>query len=285
MYHIQLMGTKKCNKECYYCTTHSNDGIEVDLDFTKYVLDSCPNDLAVELTGGEIGLIQNLDAFYRIVREHPHVKHIKALSNGLLRKVGVDWLKDVEYWEHLIYEIKGKEIIKFYHDLNLASDHIYVIVTTESTTRSLLANWKYFLEMGLFKPNFFYKLMNHKSNTNICQYTNELFRLYTGFLPHTYKDEDRYFLKMLLHSLDKNVMADKKLLCQKWSPNTYVDLQSRELGHCAMNVNLSTKIDFSKENLNKLIDGEFSDNSYCQDCYSFDNGKNRSSLNNRSYIQ
>ena len=271
------MATKKCNKKCYYCTTHSDDGIEVDLDFVKYVLDSCPNDLGVELTGGEIGLIQNVDAFYRTVREHSHVKHIKVLSNGLLRHCGVDWLKDVEYWEHLIYDIKDKEIIKFY-PLDLEQKHTYVIVTTELTTISLIENWVYFENMGMFRDNFFYKIMNHKSNTDIGNYFNELFRLYV-------KLKNRYFLKMMIHYLDKSVMKNEKLLCQKYSPNTYVDLQTKQLCHCAMNVNLSNKVEFSKENLNRLMNGEFSENSYCAKCYSFDNGKNRSEINNRSYIQ
>lgn len=277
MYILQLMATKKCNRECYYCTTHSdNDGIEVDLDFVKYVLDSCPNDLGIELTGGEIGLVQNIDAFYKIVREHPHVKHIIALSNGLLRLCGVDWLDEVEYWEHLIFDIDGKEIKKFY-DLDLEQKHKYIIVTTERTTKSLLENWKYFEDIGMFRDNFFYKLMNHKSDIGIDSYFNKLFSFYA-------KLGNRYFLKMLLHYLDSSIMANKKMLCQKYPPNIYVDLQTRQIGHCAMNVKMSNKDVFSKENLIRVMDG-VNENTYCQKCYSFDNGKNRSALNNRSYIQ
>jgi hypothetical protein len=278
------MGTKKCNKDCYYCTTNNNtDNIEVDIDFLNYVLDTCPDDLAVELTGGEIGLISNIDDFYYNVRKHPHVNYIKALSNGLLRKK-VDWIDELdEYWEHLIYEIKGKEIIRFYTDLGLQEDHTYVIVTTESTTRSLLANWKYFRELGMFRDNFFYKLMNHKTiinfeNNTIQSYWNDLFELYKRL-------DNEYFLKMLIHYLEpQRHMVNEKILCQRFPPNIYVDLQTRELGHCAMNVKMSLKDEFNKENLEKVMDG-VNENNYCARCYSFDNGKNRSKFRNRSYEQ
>jgi organic radical activating enzyme len=278
MYHIQLMLTKKCNKSCYYCTTHTVDSIEVDLDYLKWVLDQLPPSTGVELTGGEIGLIENINDIYQIVKDHPHIEYIAALSNGLLRSRGIDWIKDVEYWEHLIYEIKGREIIKFYNNLDLEQTHKYIIVTTDTTTHSLLANWNYFEKQGLFRPNFDYKIMNHKSQTDIKHYAYDLIKLYT-------KLNNVYFKKMITHYFTPSFMKEEKKLCQKWSPNTYIDLQTRKLGHCAMNVLTSNKVDFTKENLLMMVNGELSENDYCKKCYSFDNGKNRSMWNNRSYRQ
>jgi hypothetical protein len=255
----------------------------VDLDYLRWVLDQCPDKLGVELTGGEIGLVPNINEVYEVVRNHPHVQHIIALSNGLLRKKDVDWLKDIEYWEHLINDIEDKNIIKFYDDLDLKQDHRYVIVTTEKTTRSLLTNWSYFEDRGLFRPNFFYKLMNHKSNDSINRYFDHLVDLYTRL-------GDIYFQRMLIHYYTLNkfnipVYANKKAMCQKWPPNIYVDLQKRILGHCAMNVNQSIKVEFSKNNLYKMMCGELNENTYCGKCYSFDNGKIRNYLRNRSYEQ
>jgi organic radical activating enzyme len=281
MYFIELIATKKCNQKCYYCTTYSEDKEEVDIDYLKYVLDCCPDETGVEITGGEIGLLTNLDEFYKTVKNHKHVKHIIALSNGLIRKIGVDWLNDVEYWEHLIYEIKGREISKFY-DLDLKQKHRYVIVTTESTTSSLLTNWNYFESVGLFKKNFFYKLLNHKSTTNINKYFDDLCKLYL-------KIDNVYFQRMLiyyyaLNKFNKTIYDKSKDICQKYSPNPFIDLQTKQLGHCAINITQSIKVGFNKENLQKMMKGEFSkDAIYCQKCYSFDNGKNRNMLNNRSY--
>jgi MoaA/NifB/PqqE/SkfB family radical SAM enzyme len=282
MYFIELLITKRCNQECYYCTTQSSGSVQVDIDYLKWVLDQFPNETGVELTGGEVGLVQNIDKVYRTIHDHPSIKHIMVMSNGLLRHCGVDWINDVEYWEHLIYEIKDKKIIKFYPDLDLEQKHRYVIVTTELTTKSLIENWEYFEDMGMFRDNFFYKLMNHKSILSINKYFDYLIELYL-------KIDNVYFQRMLLHyylnTKKSTYLKERKLRCQKYSPNPFVDLQTKQLGHCAINIQQSNKVDFSKENLKKLMNGELSENSYCEKCYSFDNGKNRSATNNRSYIQ
>ena len=277
MYNIQLMLTKKCNQSCYYCTTHNDDSVEVDLDYLRFVLDQLPDYTGVELTGGEVGLIDNIDEIYQIVKDHKSIKHIAVLSNGLMRVRGFDWLKDVEYWEHLIQDIHGKNIHKFY-DLDLEQDHKYVIVTTEVTTKSLLENWNYFDKLGLFRPNFDYKIMNHKSKFDIKEYVTDLISLYKRL-------GNRYFKQMLSHYHMPKIMEKEKLLCQKWSPNPFVDFQTHQLGHCAMNVELSNKVHFSHRNLGFMIKGAYSKNDYCKKCYSFDNGKGRSELDNRSYDQ
>ena len=62
MYFIELLATRQCNQDCYYCTTKEEMSgyIEVDLDYLKWVLDQCPDNLGVEMTGGEIGLLTNI---------------------------------------------------------------------------------------------------------------------------------------------------------------------------------------------------------------------------------
>ncbi len=276
MYWIELIATRQCNRSCYYCTTHALDSVDVDIDYLKWVLDQCPTNLGVEFTGGEIGLLTNLDETYRCIKNHPHVQHIIVLSNGLVRQLGVDWLNEVEYWEHLIDEIKGKEIIKFY-PLDLEYGCRYMTIATKTTTKSLLTNWEYFESMGLFRPNFTYKIMNHKSNTTIESYSNDLIKLYM-------KLGDRYLQNMIMQYRLKSYLKDEKELCERFSPNPFVDLQRKQLGHCAINVRKSDKWEFSKENLEKLKTGQFYRGcDYCKTCYSFDCGKHRDTLNNRSY--
>lgn len=282
MYTIQLMATKRCNQKCYYCTTYNKtDDIEVDIDYLKWVLNQCPNNICVELTGGEIGLLKNLDDFYRTVKTHENVNHIIALSNGLVRKIGVDWLDEVEYWEHLIYQIKGKEIIKFYN-LDLDQKHTYIIVTSETTVRSLFNNWEYFESMGLFKSNFFYKMLNHKSSTGIKSYFDSLCNFYLKLNDHNHCKRMLIYY-YVVNKFKSDFKEKRKRLCQKYPPNIYVDLQKKQLGHCAININSSIIVDFNKENLDKMMRGEINENSYCKNCYSFDDGVNRSPLKNRSY--
>jgi len=276
MYFIELMATKKCNNTCYYCTTHKDDKTIVDIDYLKWVLDQCPSELGVEMTGGEIGLLSNLDEFYKTVKDHPHVKYIMALSNGLVRKIGVDWIDDVEYWEHLVYDISDRKIIRFYPELGFNQDHKYVIVTTEKTTKSLLNNWKYFKDIGLFQDKFYYKLMNHKSSISIDSYFDELAELYTRL-------DREYEQRMLLAYKIKNFLKVERKCCQMNSPNPFVDLQTGEVGHCAININESIKYKFNKENLDKIINGKMIPPSYCETCYAFDHGIKRGKATNRSY--
>ncbi len=283
MYHLQLMLTKKCNQKCYYCTTATDESTEVDIDFLKYVLDCLPEESGVELTGGEIGLVENIDNVYRTVKDHKNVKHIKALSNGLLRLVGVDWIKDIEYWEHLIKDVRGFCVEKFY-DLDLDQPHTYVIVTTQTTVQSLLDGWSYFEQKGLFRENFLYKLMNHKSNIGINKYFNDLCVFYTKLNGH------EYFKRMLIYYYAKYgvqypIKEQQKNLCGMYPPNVYVDFQTKQLGHCAMNIELTNKIQFTNENLTQMKNSYYKDDPCCEHCYSFDDGFRRNANNNRSYRQ
>lgn len=278
MYYIELLLTKECNQKCYYCNTHNKDGKkEIDLDFLKYVLNCLPSETGVEIKGGEIGLIENIDEVYKLIKDSYNIKHIIVLSNGLIRKIGIDWLKDIEYWEHLIYDIEGKEIIKFYDDLSLNEDHKYVIVTTKTTTKSLLDNWKYFEDIGLLRENFFYKLMNNNGKKGIESYYNNLVKLYG-------KISNKYFSSMLTHYKIPKYLKSQKLKCMALSPNPFVDFETRELGHCSIHVTNSKRISFSKVTFDLFRNGFFKiDEPYCELCYSFDCGRNRTIHNNRSY--
>lgn len=276
MYWIQFLLTRQCNQKCSYCTTRKpqEDNVEVDLDFLDYVLSVLPSDLGVEITGGEIGLVDNLNSVFEKV--YRKTKKIIVLSNGLVRLLGVDWLSRIEYWEHLIKEIEDKNIIKFY-DLDLKGNHKYIVVTTEKTTKSLLKNWSYFSEMGLFKNNFFYKLMNHKSPSGFEEYSHELIRLYSNL-------KNNYFLTMILSKNSTNLFYEERKLCETFSPNQFIDFETKTLGHCAVNINISNRWPFSEEILDKLMNGKlYNGCSYCKSCVAFDFGKERTAMNNRVF--
>ena len=279
MYFIELLITRSCNQRCYYCTTKKATGNqESDIDYLRYVLDCFPDETGVEITGGEIGLIDNIDDVFKVIYDHPKIKHIIALSNGYLRVRGVDWLDKVEYWEHLIFEIIEKEITKFY-PLDLEQPHRYVVVANQQTTESLVEHWNYFKDLGMFRPNFFYKLMNHKSVLTIDRYKDYLFELY-GRL------QNKYFLNMLLTTVLPTYLSRERDICERYSPNPFVDIERKHLGHCAINVEQSDKWKFNQKNLEKLRNGEFyRGGDYCKICHSFDHGQNRGPNNNRSYEQ
>ena len=104
VFFVEFMLTRSCNFTCNHCDVYDRNGkTKVDIEFLKYVLELCPDDLMVEMTGGEIGLITNIDEVYRVIQSHEKVKYIQVMSNGLMRQRGTTWLKDVyRYNEHLI---------------------------------------------------------------------------------------------------------------------------------------------------------------------------------------
>ena len=274
MYFIELILTKKCNQDCYYCNIFEPESeVEIDIDFLKYVLGCLPDNTAVEITGGEIGLISNIEKAIVTIFDNKNIKKGIILSNGLLRCKTDAW-KLAEYWEHLIFDIDDLHIKKFY-DLDLEEDHKYIIVTTEKTTKSVLKNWNHFEEIGLFRPNFFYKLMNGKTHT-IQNYSEELIELY-GRL------NDKYCLDMLLHFRTKGVfLRDEKNLCSLDTPNPFIDFESKQVGHCAIFCQTCQKKEFSELNVKKLVERELFDKlDCCASCYAFDYGKSENT--NRSY--
>lgn len=276
MYYIELILTTNCNQDCYYCNIFNEHKIvEVDLNYLDYVLINLPDNCGVEITGGEIGLISNIDEVILKILQSNKIKHTTVLSNGLIKFKSDLWKECDEYWEHLIFDIDEKEIKKFY-DLNLDENHKYIIVTTETTTKSILNNWDHFNNLGLFKKNFFYKLMNGKTHT-IKNYTKELFELYG-------KLKDKYCLDMLMHfSTNGKFMKKEKQLCMINTPNPFIDFETKQLGHCAIFHPDSQTVPFSSKNVKDLTDRVLFDNfKCCSKCYCFDNGKDRETTN-RSY--
>jgi len=269
-YYIQLFLARHCNQSCYYCNIHrGSNTTECDISKLKFILDNCGPNLGVELTGGEIGLINNIDEVFKTVHDHKNVKDIIVLSNGLIRKRGVDWLNRVEYKEHLIKDINGTEIIKFY-DLDFTDMAINILVATELTTKSIVDNWDYFKETEIVSNKFFIKLMNAKTH-NIRRYVykaTELFRLLN----------DKRHLKMIECFKDSNLHVDQKKLCSLNPPHTYIDFDDWRIGHCAIPFDCK-RSDVTIENLNKLIKGElFGPCKYCESCYTFDDGSDKASF-------
>ena len=269
MYYIELVLTRQCNKTCYYCCiARGCEKTKVDIDYLKYVLDCSLRKLGVDMTGGEVGLIENLDEVFKTIYDHKNVKEISLYSNGLVRKRGVDWLNKVTYYEHLIHDIDGKNIIKFYEDLDFDQPGRSVIVTTENTTRSLLDHWDYFKNIGLFKPGFYIKLMNEKVY-DISDYALKLLRLFN-------KLDDKYHKKMVFSFISKDLYSDEKAQCTLNPPYPFIDFEEQDIGHCAIQFGECYRRPFSKKNFALLRFGSlFESTTYCQKCYNFDSGEDK----------
>lgn len=273
VYFLQLLITKFCNQNCDYCDVYYQSKFknqpEVDIDFLKYVLDSFKySNMFIEICGGEPGCVINIDDVYKTIKDHKNTKYIQLMSNGLLRKNGVDWINDIFYNEHLIQEINGIDIKKFYNlDFKKVKNRKYVIVTSKNTIKSILDNYNYFLNKNMFDEMFWYKLVIDKSYS-IDSFYNDLVIFYKKI---NQKDLNNN-LEMLQYYKDgceKNIK--RKELCAINSPQPGVDLETKELFHCSNFLNKSRRFPFNKENVQKQLDMKlFELEKYCNECYTLD---------------
>ena len=260
VYFLELLVTKSCNKQCHYCNVHSmtdsNLVPEMDLDFLKYILNYIPPNTMIEFSGGEPGLISNLEEAFNIVYSHPNVKFVQIMSNGLVRIRGYDFLENdnVYYCEHLIEEINGKDIRLFYNSLAIVEKPRwrYVIVTTETTTKSLLKHFDYYKKLGFFREMYWYKIMNPKTKS-VRSFKEELEKFYMKLESENYRDAI-YVLDRIRHIDKLNSSAKAKRLACGWNcPQISVDFETKELVHCGSYLEHSRKVKFTPENFRKHL--------------------------------
>jgi len=262
VYFIQLTLTKSCNQKCYYCDVYEKEReVEVNLSFLHHILNCLPDNTLVELSGGEPGLVKNLDEVFQACYDHPNVKAIQLMSNGLVRKIGYDWIDKVKYNEHLIYEIDENKIMKFYNlPIVEKSNMHYVIVTTQKTTKSLIKNWN---DFEFDRDMFWIKLMNPKTH-DFSEYTDDLIKLFE-------LKKDNNSIDMIKFFKGETSLEFQRSLCFRQSPQPAIDLESKEIVHCATTLMKSQREPFTKENMElnyrcKL----FNDIQHCKKCYTFD---------------
>lgn len=264
---LELLPTKACNQNCYYCNVYNktkyknNDNIEIDIDYLKYILDCHKFDLYLELSGGEPGLIVNLDDAYKTLYECNRVKKIRIMSNGLIRRHGYDWLDKIEYYEHSIFDIDGTNIIQFYPDMQIDTKYLNVIITTPIMVESCLNNFKYFKSnTDIFnRHKFWLKILNPKTITAL-DYADKIIELYTKL--------DRIDeISSLIDNNDK-----KRKLCSKFPYLPAVDMEEQQYLHCGAYGMVCKRTNLTVTNVNKNKIGKlFSFESYCKNCYIYNN--------------
>lgn len=285
VYFLELILTKKCNKSCYYCNVHEmtkykDFKIELDLDFLKYILNYIPKNTMIEFCGGEPGLISNLDDAFSIVYYHKNVKAVQIMSNGLVRLSDYDWLEKENVWycEHLIDEIDGTNIKKFYNNLNFIEKPRwrYVVVTTHKTTYSLFMNYDYFKKLGFFRDMFWYKIMNPKTH-GVGPFVILLEALFKRLEKENYIDS-KFTLKRIntIKGKDLNAQTEKRL-CGFNSPQPTIDFETKELVHCGAYLSDSKRIDYDPTDFLKHLHCQlFKPQWYCETCYIYSDNQMKS---------
>jgi len=229
----------------------------------KWIINHIPhNELKVELTGGEIGLCDNLPLIVSALKNFNNVKHIQGMSNGLVRQNFPELIAEFDtYNEHLVRDIHGKRIEKFY-DMNFLyeSNAKNVIVSTERTVQSLLDNFEFYKEEGLFSEHFWHKLFVDR--TTKFTHKKDLIKLYEKIGT----DQSNYYADKLKMPINKEL----RKFCSKhpWQP--CIDLDRNKIIHCGYHqYNNQVEEQITDYNLTRLIKNNLfkSDISYCDSCY------------------
>ncbi len=285
MFNLEFLLTRKCNQNCYYCnnSTYCNNQVEVDLDYFKHILDLYyklgVKDIRLELSGGEPGIISNIDKLIELCNNLSYIKKIFILSNGILRKrfnniqnfIGK---KFDGYHEHTALDINDKNILYFDKNITFFNSDKYmlhVLVLNEVTLDSLLNNFNYFVESGLFNRNIDFKLLTPKVEPVSTVILNKTKVFYEKLfnIKNLTKDTFSYALKNYSY-IDRPSNSSQINICSRISVFQFIDLDNKKIGQCSMQVEQSQKYDVSEENIERALQGDlFTPNDFCKNCVKY----------------
>jgi len=269
LFFLEFILNKNCNKQCSYCdllTKGITTKAEIDIDYIDWLINNIPTDnLFIELTGGEPGLVSNLPEIVQMLKSANNVKRIQLMSNGLVRINYPDLIAEVDmYNEHFIDKIVDSTIKTFYPiEIAQQKNIRNVVVLDKVTTVSILENYEYFEQFGLFnEDNYWLKMFVPRSNDIDAEHIAHIIKLCTK-LDTNYSN----FCKQQLTTMDD----DARLTCMYTSFLPSIDIEDKKILHCAYH-NFTDRYEYecTSENLDRLINKTlFKDitATYCEDCY------------------
>lgn len=279
-YKLGILLFRKCNQTCKYCNNYKTSGCTyIDIDRILYILDTYIKlgviNIYLEFSGGEPALSENLDELLSTVYGIPEIAKIDILSNGLFRKKYsylLDKYSKLKCIEHVCKNIVGKDINYFYTDItpfnNTYNNVKHLIVLDETTINSLINNFYYFLDTGLFDSNIDFKIISPKINT----IANKLLSKYDSFSKLLVNNKKNKCFKDInnIHKFFTNNNYYYNFCCKN-SIMQYIDLENDTIGQCSMNVEQSQSYEINEKNIKLAIHGKlFTVNDMCYNCIRFD---------------
>lgn len=271
---LNIIPTTKCNKNCHYCDrkvlVDTVNTIDIDIDKLLHNLRFFKDDnLYIELSGGEPGLISNLYEVITTLKKEKYINKINLLSNGLVRKNTPEVIPLVDYYyEHLILDINNKNISMFYDDLSFEyKDNMYcVIVATMNTIDSIINNFEYYNNKNFFGDNIIYKMLINKTDTSVINI--ELVKKFYESITSNQTNINRTLDLIKRFSLSDKELSIKRNYCGIMAYNLYINTENNVIGHCSLYYSNSNEVELNLENLKKLKNRLlFKKENYCDNCY------------------
>lgn len=288
-YKLGIISTHKCNQTCYYCNNYdinynSNDIINIDLDYLKYSLDlfnrNGINNLYIEISGGEPGLISNIHELIEMLYSLKYIKKIDILSNGLIRKnhsLLLNEYKLLTCIEHPCLNINNKTINYFYDDITFFNNNYdninQLLVLDEITIDSLINYFDYYKELGLFDTNnIYFKIITPKTSV-ISEQLRDKYNIFYDKLKNIYNTTDSFIFTDYVF-INRKISNNIKNVCSKISSMQFIDLDSKKIGLCSMDIDKSEYFDINDSTISKTIKGllfNLNDStSCCSNCIKYD---------------
>lgn len=273
---INILLTRACNQNCYYCNNTYKHTNLINIDMSK--IDLCINalknlntELTIELSGGEPGLVENFTDIVDVLKNQSFITEVNILSNGLVRKrydvTQFFSYKHGYYREHSQLDLISK--IPLFFDTSLSYDHNlpieHVIILTPITLKSLLTNFEYWysifndkrIEFKLLTPKTF-----EPTDTLILdslKFYNKLKEL--SITERTFRSVITG-LKCIKQYKNRDKIIQER--CSIQSKFRFIDIESMQFGRCSMDVIQSDYIPLQDINVfTKSI------NSMCYQCYKY----------------
>lgn len=281
-YKLGVLLSHYCNQKCEYCNNYSDKvNTIVDIDYLMHILDAYHkygiDNMYVELSGGEPGLLTNIDDIISELYSLPYIVKLDVLSNGYMRKYKYYLLEaypKLTCIEHTAKQIVGKDIKYFYDDITYYNNEYknveQLLVLDEVTVDSLIDNFEYYRDEGFFKHNIFLKIVTPKnielSKKLIAKY-NTLYDKLDSILLKNNDSKlymDRYFLT-------RNTFEKIRNVCCRISSMQYIDLENNIIGQCSMNIEETNKAEITEQNIAATIKGNLftKKSKFCDKCIKY----------------
>ena len=261
---IGFILTYRCDKACNYCklpnVQYDPDGVQ--LRFLERVLEDLPKPMRVEISGGEPGMVSNIDDVLNIIDSSDKILHIDILSNGRIRNyTKLNQLKKLDrYKEHVNVEDIGKN-----YDEKLPLEYI-VVLEDKIMNMDITPYLSYPVEWKFITPKVEYPT---------DEYVEKAINFYKQFDPaktHPFTiNKNKYHLEKTIHQyMLRNKAHVERACCAHLPERMFIEFPTKTIGHCSMNVCESSKQPYSKQTLWKALSGlVFSKESHCANCYKY----------------